>query len=140
MSYTVNHAPHQKFKVSVPTMMYEVIIGLLPASAAGVYFFGPRALALILTCIVSAVAAEYLVNKLMKKDQTVGDGSAVVTGLLLALCLTPTFPFYGAVLGSIFAILIGKQLFGGLGFNIFNPALVGRAFLVASFPVQMTTW
>ncbi|MFH1683832.1 MAG: RnfABCDGE type electron transport complex subunit D, partial [Candidatus Margulisiibacteriota bacterium] len=140
MKFLIAHAPHQKIPVTVPIMMYLVIIGLLPAAFAGVYFFGLKALGLILTCVVTAIATEYLLNKLMKKEQTIADGSAAVTGLLLALCLTPSMPFYAAVLGSVFAIAIGKQLFGGLGYNIFNPALVGRAFLAAAFPVQMTSW
>jgi len=76
----------------------------------------------------------------MKSEVTIMDGSAALTGLLLALCLPPSFPFFAAILGSIFAITIGKQIFGGLGYNIFNPALVGRAFLAAAFPVHMTTW
>ncbi|MFH1347619.1 MAG: RnfABCDGE type electron transport complex subunit D [Candidatus Margulisiibacteriota bacterium] len=140
MKYLIAHAPHQKQPLTVPQMMYWVIIALLPATIAGVYFFGLRALGLVLTCVITALVTEYLINKLMKRDQTLADGSAAVTGLLLALCLTPSMPFYAAVLGTVFAIAIGKQLFGGLGYNIFNPALVGRAFLAAAFPVQMTSW
>lgn len=140
MKFLIAHAPHQKLPFTVPIMMYLVIIGLLPTTIAGVYFFGLKALGLVLTCVVTAVATEYLLNKLMKKEQTIANGSAVVTGLLLALCLSPAMPFWAALLGTIFAIAIGKTLFGGLGYNIFNPALVGRAFLAAAFPVQMTTW
>ena len=135
MTYLVAHAPHSKDKASVPRLMYDVIIALLPASIAGVVFFGLRALGLIVICVITAIAAEYTLNRLMKKEITIGDGSAAITGLLLALCISPALPFYAAIFGTIFAIVVGKQLFGGLGFNIFNPALVGRAFLVAAFPV-----
>jgi electron transport complex protein RnfD len=140
MSYLITHAPHLKDKVSVPTLMYTVIIALIPATLAGIYFFGLRALGLVLVCVLTALATEYLMCKIMKKEITLGDGSAVVTGLLLALCVTPSLPYFAAILGTIFAIVIGKLLFGGLGYNIFNPALIGRAFLAAAFPVHMTSW
>ncbi|MFC1637549.1 RnfABCDGE type electron transport complex subunit D [Candidatus Margulisiibacteriota bacterium] len=140
MNYLISPGPHLRERVAVPIMMYLVIIGLLPATLAGIYFFGPKALGLVLTCVLTALATEYLVSRLMKKEPSLSDGSAVVTGLLLALCLSPTLPYYAAILGTVFAIAIGKQLFGGLGYNIFNPALIGRAFLAAAFPVQMTSW
>lgn len=135
MSYIVSHAPHIKEKASVAQMMHLVLLALLPTTAAGVFFFGLRALALIVTCVVTAVITELVTNKLMKSKTPVKGSGAAVTGLLLALCVSPALPFYAAVLGTIVAIVIGKQLFGGLGYNIFNPALVGRAFLVAAFPV-----
>jgi electron transport complex protein RnfD len=121
-------------------MMFLVIAALLPATLAGIYFFGWRALVLVLICVATAVATEYALNRLMKKDITIPDGSAAVTGLLLALCLSPSMPFFAAFLGTVFAIAIGKVLFGGLGYNVFNPALIGRAFLAAAFPVHMTSW
>lgn len=140
MSYLITHAPHVKDKASVPKLMYTVIFALLPAVLAGIYFFGLRALFLILTCVVTAVVTEYLMRKIMRKEVSVNDWSAVVTGLLLALTLSPELPYFAAILGAVFAIAIGKHLFGGLGYNIFNPALIGRAFLAAAFPVHMTSW
>jgi electron transport complex protein RnfD len=139
MSYLVAHAPHIKDKASVPGMMYDVLLALLPATIGAVVFFGLRGLGLIVICVITAIVAEFVMNKLMKKEITIGDGSAAVTGLLLAFCVSPSLPFYAAVFGTIFAIVIGKHLFGGLGFNVFNPALVGRAFLVAAFPVAFAS-
>lgn len=120
--------------------MHTVILALVPAMTGGVYFFGIRALRLYLICIVSSVATEYVFQKVRGKPIKVSDGSAIITGILLALTLPPTFPLYMASLGSIFAVAIGKQIFGGLGYNIFNPALLGRAFLQAAFPVQITNY
>jgi electron transport complex protein RnfD len=140
MTYLISHAPHIRERVSVSTIMCLVIGALLPAAIAGIYFFGLRAMGLVLVCVFSAVATEYIICKIMKREPTLGDGSAVVTGLLLALCISPSLPYFAAVLGTVFAIAIGKQLFGGLGYNIFNPALIGRAFLAAAFPVHMTNW
>ncbi|MBU0573255.1 MAG: RnfABCDGE type electron transport complex subunit D [Candidatus Margulisbacteria bacterium] len=136
----ISHAPHIKGFGSVPGMMYGVILALLPASLAGVIFFGLPALMVIATCVVTAVVTEWLMCLLMKKENTVMDGSAAITGLLLALTISPLMPLYMAAIGSVVAIAIGKVLFGGLGYNIFNPALVGRGFLVASFPTFMKTW
>jgi electron transport complex protein RnfD len=135
MNFLVTHAPHVRSDKQMPVVMFLVIIALLPAAITGVVVFGLRALGLIITCVVTALLTEYICNKIMKKGVTIGDGSAAVTGLLLALCISAALPFYAAVLGTIFAIVVGKVLFGGLGYNIFNPALVGRAFLVAAFPV-----
>ncbi|MBU0671673.1 MAG: RnfABCDGE type electron transport complex subunit D [Candidatus Margulisbacteria bacterium] len=140
MNYLIAPSPHQKASLTVPGMMLLVIFALLPAAIAGFIFFGLRALGLILVCVATAVATEYLINKIMKKEATIFDWSAVVTGLLLALSVSPSLPYYAAILGSIFAIAIGKQLFGGLGYNIFNPALIGRAFLAAAFPVHITSY
>jgi electron transport complex protein RnfD len=119
--------------------MVAVVIALLPAAGAGVYFFGPRVLGLIIVSVLTALVTEYVALGLMGR-RFVMDGSAVVTGLLLALCLPPTVPIWMPVVGAAFAIGIGKCAFGGLGHNIFNPALVGRAFLMVSWPVLMTTW
>ena len=119
--------------------MWAVIIALSPAVAASIYFFRLRAVELIAVCSLSSVVAEYLFLKIRDRDIS-REPSALLTGILLALTLPPSFPLWAAVLGAIFAIIIGKQIFGGLGYNIFNPALVGRAFLVATFPVLMTSW
>jgi electron transport complex protein RnfD len=120
--------------------MLTVVIALVPAAGYGVYLYGLSALALILVSVGSAVAAEYLFRRAIKATTTVGDFSAIVTGLLLALILPPSTPLYMAALGSIFAIVVGKEFFGGLGANPFNPALIGRAFLLMSFPAAITTW
>jgi electron transport complex protein RnfD len=121
-------------------MMFSVIAALIPAAILGSYFFGLKALGLILVCVITAVATEYLIVGVIKREEVFPDGSAVVTGLLLAMSISPSMPYFAAVLGTVFAIAIGKQLFGGLGYNIFNPALIGRAFLAAAFPVHMTSW
>ena len=117
-----------------------VLAALAPAGIAGVYFFGLRAAAVMAVCVVSCVAFEYLWEWCTKRMVTVGDLSAAVTGLLLAYNLPPTIPFWMAVLGSLFAIIVVKQFFGGLGCNIVNPALAGRAMMLTSWPVPMTTW
>jgi electron transport complex protein RnfD len=119
--------------------MYLVVAALLLPTGASVFYFGFKAVWLILACIISAVITEFLVKKLRKKP-FVMDGSAVITGLLLTLVLPPTFPIWMGVIGSVFAIAIVKEAFGGLGHNIFNPALGARAFLAICFPVEMTTW
>lgn len=136
----VSSSPHFLMEDSVPKIMHTVIMALLPAVAAGVYFFGWRALLLIVVSTVSCVLTEYAFQKVRSKPVTIHDGSAIITGMLIGLTLPPGFPVFGAFLGSVFAIGIGKQLFGGLGFNIFNPALLGRAFLQATYPVLITTW
>src|SRR4030066_1884969 len=136
----VSSSPHFLRDENIPKIMHAVILALLPAMASSVYFFGLRALGLILVSVISSVLTEYAVQKIREKPVTIQDGSAIITGILLALTLPPSFPYYAAVLGSAFAIGIGKQLFGGLGYNIFNPALLGRAFLMATYPVMMTTW
>jgi Na+-translocating ferredoxin:NAD+ oxidoreductase subunit D len=133
-------SPHVSTGETVNTIMYSVVFALLPATAAAVYFFGLYALALVVTCVAAAVGTEYLWQRVRTKGNSAVDGSAVITGMLLALTLPPGLPIYMAALGSIVAIAIGKQIFGGLGQNIFNPALVGRAFIQAAFPVAMATW
>ena len=131
--------PHLWKGQSVSKIMYIVVLALLLPTAAGIYFFGLRALLVIVTSIVAAVVAEFVSKKLRKKP-FVMDWSAVITGLLLALVLPPTLPLWMVAVGSIFSIAIVKEAFGGLGHNIFNPALGGRAFLSACFAVKMTTW
>jgi len=137
--FLVSPGPHLWRGLSTSKIMYIVVVALMLPTAAGVYFFGYHALSVIAVSIVAAVLAEYLVKKLRKRA-FVMDGSAVVTGLLLALILPPTIPLWMVAVGSIFSIAIVKEAFGGLGHNIFNPALGGRAFLAACFSVKMTTW
>jgi len=137
---TVSANPHIKDKDNVNKIMWYVILSLIPASVVGVYFFGMKALLVIILSVVSAVVTELVIQKITKEKITIKDGSAVLTGLLLGLILSPLVPFWIPILGAIFAISIGKMVFGGLGHNIFNPALVGRAFLVASWPALMTNW
>jgi len=120
--------------------MIDVIIGLAPAMAAAGYYFRMHALILIAACVISCVAAEWLCNLIRKKPNSLDDFSAVVTGIILALSLPPDLPVWAAVIGGVFSITIGKMVFGGLGSNIFNPAMVGRTFLTVSFGVLMTTW
>lgn len=134
----VSSNPHIRDKSSTTGIMLDVIIALMPATIFGIYNFGLRALILTLVCIVASVATEYIFQTLMKRDLTVKDLSAVLTGLLLALNLPPELPYWMAVLGCIFAILVVKQLFGGIGQNFMNPALAARAFLVISFAGSMT--
>ncbi|RAK09374.1 electron transport complex protein RnfD [Halanaerobium saccharolyticum] len=136
----VTSSPHVRSQDSVKKIMWSVVIALLPAVFAAVYFFQARAISVILTAVAGAVLTEYIFQRIRKKKITIKDGSAVVTGLLLALTLPPSIPLWTAFFGSVVAIGLGKQVFGGIGQNPFNPALVGRAFLTASYPVLMTTW
>jgi electron transport complex protein RnfD len=137
---TVSHAPHISKALSTRSVMIDVVIGLAPAMVAAGYYFRIYALILISTCCLSAVVTEWLCNLIRKKPNSLGDFSAIVTGIILAFSLPPALPIWAAIIGSCFAIAIGKMIFGGLGANIFNPAMVGRAFLTASFGVLMTTW
>ena len=136
----VSTSPHLHKKESVSKIMWMVALSLIPAGAAGVYIFGLEALWVILLGVISALASEALIQALTGKKISVLDGSAFITGLLLAYNLPPHVPFWLPIVGSCFAIAIGKQVFGGLGQNIFNPALVGRVFLMASWPKYMTTF
>lgn len=140
MPLIISASPHLNSKVDTPFLMRQVIIALLPATIASVFFFKHHALFLIANCIISAVFTEAVILKIRNKPIVVKDFSAIVTGLLLALILPPTTVWYAAWLGSIFSIFIGKHLFGGLGCNIFNPALLGRAFLMAAYPKMLTTF
>ncbi|HAR63524.1 MAG: Na+-transporting NADH:ubiquinone oxidoreductase subunit D [Candidatus Margulisiibacteriota bacterium] len=133
-------SPHLRSKVSTSSIMRDVIIALMPALAASIYFFGLRAFLVILVTVLACVIAEMAANKFMKKAITISDYSAVVTGILLAFNLPPGIPLWIAALGGLFAIVIVKHMFGGLGHNFVNPALAARAFLMASWPVAMTTW
>jgi len=136
----VTSSPHVRAQDSVPKIMWSVVIALLPAVFAAVYFFQARAISVVLTAVAGAVLTEYIFQKIRNKKIMIKDGSAVVTGLLLALTLPPSIPLWTAFFGAVVAIGLGKQVFGGIGQNPFNPALVGRAFLTASYPVLMTTW
>jgi len=135
----ISSSPHIRDKITVAKLMWGVIIALLPAAGYSVYLFRLRAVELILTCVFFSILSEYLFLRLRKKEIS-REPSAIVSGLLLAMVLPPGLPLWAAALGSVFAIIIGKQIFGGLGYNIFNPALIGRAFLMATYPVLMTSW
>lgn len=136
----VSPAPHISKRISTRSVMLDVIIALVPAMIAAVVYFREYAVNLIFTCVVSAVLTEQLCNLVRRKTGSLGDLSAVVTGLILAFSLPPAIPPWAAAVGSAFSIAIGKMVFGGLGSNIFNPAMVGRAFLTACFGMLMTTW
>jgi len=132
----VTAAPHVAAPDSTPRIMWTVVATLAPPLAAGVFFFGPGALLVVAAAVAGAVLPEHFLGK----RGALGDGSASITGLLLGLTLPPGFPLWMAFLGGAFGIAFGKLVFGGLGQNVFNPALVGRAFLQAAFPVAITTW
>ena len=137
---TVSPAPHISKKLSTQRVMGDVLIGLVPAMVAAVIFFRLAAVWVIGTCVISCLVSEWICNIIRKKSCSLCDLSAVVTGVILALSLPPTIPLWAAVLGSAFAIIICKMLFGGLGSNVFNPAMAARVFLTASFGGMMTTW
>lgn len=138
--YNVSSSPHVRSKDTTDRIMLYVLIALLPASLFGIYNFGFSALLLIVVTILSCVASEWLFEKVTKRKNTIRDLSAVVTGLLLALNLPPTLPWWMAVLGGAFAIVVVKCLFGGLGQNFMNPALGARCFMLISFTGPMTTF
>ncbi len=135
----VSAAPHINSGETISRIMWTVVIAMLPAMIYSVYIFGIRALLILITGAAAAAAGEALIQYALKKKITVYDGSAVITGLLLGMNVPPSAPLWMVAVGSVFAVVIVKQLFGGLGFNIFNPALAARAFLLASWPVHMTT-
>ena len=139
-NFNISSSPHIRSKVTTGNIMLMVIIALLPATAFGIVNFGLSALLVILVTVASSVLTEYLYQKLMHRKVTISDFSAVVTGLLLALNMPPTAPWWMCVLGSVFAILVVKQVFGGLGQNFMNPALGARCFLLISFTGRMTTF
>lgn len=134
----VSSSPHIRSIETTSSIMQNVVIALLPALAVAAYVFGLRVLMLVAVCIASSVATEWIIQKLLKQPITIDDWSAVVTGILLAFNLPINAPWWLGVLGSVFAIALVKQCFGGLGHNFMNPALAARAFLVASWPVHMT--
>lgn len=138
--YHVSSSPHVRSKDSNSRIMLYVIIALLPTACFGVYNFGIRALMLILITIATCVASEWIFEKIIHKKSTINDYSAVLTGLLLALNLPATLPWWEAVLGGVFAIVIVKMMFGGLGQNFMNPALGARCFLLIAFAADMTNF
>ncbi|MBI4843809.1 MAG: RnfABCDGE type electron transport complex subunit D [Nitrospirae bacterium] len=136
----VSVSPHVRDEESIAKIMWSVNFALFPALIASFYYFGPRAMIVTLLSIVSSIGFEYAYQKFVGKKTTINDGSAFLTGLLIGMNLPPQLPFYIPVMGSFVAVVLVKQLFGGLGYNIFNPALVGRAFLLVTWPKLMTTW
>ena len=137
--FEIGPGPHLHATDSTASIMWWVNASLLPAAAWGIFLFGIGALWMLAGALAGAAGAEYLGSRMMGRGGTLRDGSAVCTGLLLALTLPPHLPAWIALLGSAFAILLGKMIFGGLGYNLFNPALIGRAFLMAGFPLAMTS-
>lgn len=138
--YYISSSPHIASGESIPKIMFSVTCSLLPAAGYAVYLFGWRALAIMVLSILSCVLTEAVIQKLLKKKITVDDGSAILTGLLLAFNVSAQVPLYLPIIGGFFAIAVGKQVFGGLGYNPMNPALLGRAFLLASWPTHMTVF
>ncbi len=137
-SIIVSGTPHVRSKESIQSIMRDVVIALIPASIMGIYYFGFRALMLIVISIASSLVFEWGYEKILKKPITITDFSAVLTGLLLALNLPASASWWVPIVGSFVAIVLGKQFYGGLGQNFINPALIGRAFLVAAYPTQTT--
>lgn len=138
--FRVSSSPHIRSKDTVSNIMRDVVIALLPATLYGIYIFGTNAAMLVIAAVLAAVATEAGIQKLKKTKVTINDYSAIVTGLLVALNIPSTAPIWLPIIGSMFAIAIVKQVFGGLGHNFMNPALGARAMLMASWPVQMTAW
>ena len=136
----VSSAPHIVTESDTTRLMGTVILALAPAWVASIYIFGFRALLLSVVCVAASVLFEYLYNRLMHRPQTIGDLSAALTGLLIAFNVPSTFPIWQAVIGCLFAIVVVKQLFGGIGRNFSNPAITARIFLFISFSANMSTW
>lgn len=136
----LSSSPHIHSGETTEKVMRAVIYSLLPACAVAVYFFGLPALRVLLLCTIGCVVTEVICNRCFGKKVSIADGSAALTGILLALNMPSTSPWWLALLGAVIAIVIGKQVYGGLGYNPFNPALVARVVLLISFPVQMTSW
>ncbi|MFI4910442.1 MAG: RnfABCDGE type electron transport complex subunit D [Sedimentisphaeraceae bacterium JB056] len=137
---SVSPGPHISTSYSTQAVMRDVIIGLAPAALAGIYYFKAKAAILIAVCVLTCMITEWLCCKIRKKQSSIGDLSAVVTGLILAMSLPPALPVIYAIIGCVFTITITKMVFGGLGYNPFNPAMAGRVFLTACFGMAMTTW
>lgn len=136
----VSSSPHFRSSDTTNRIMRDVVIALLPAAICGIYFFGIRSFLVMATTILACVVSEYVTRRVMKRENTIGDFSAVVTGILLALNLPSTIPLWIAAVGGVIAIVLVKQVFGGLGQNFMNPALAARVMLLVSWPVQMTKW
>ncbi len=140
-NYIVSLSPHAKGPLTTEKVMWGVVIALMPSFAFSAYYFGIRGIVVTLVATIACILTEFVIQKyLMKTTVTAFDGSAAITGLLLAFNVPSSIPIWEVILGAVFAIAIGKMVFGGLGRNPFNPALLGRAFMLASFPVDMTTW
>ncbi|ABK43208.1 electron transport complex, RnfABCDGE type, D subunit [Magnetococcus marinus MC-1] len=140
MTLMTSSSPHVHGGDSVDKVMLNVIKALAPATLLSIFLFGWPALLVIVLTVLSCVVMERLTNMLRGRPSTIGDYSAILTGLLLALTLPPHSPWWICVVGGVFAIGVGKSVYGGLGYNMFNPALIARVFLLISFPVQLTTW
>ncbi|QQS36196.1 MAG: RnfABCDGE type electron transport complex subunit D [Ignavibacteriales bacterium] len=140
VQFDLTTSPHLHSKWTTQKVMWYVVAALVPSVAAALIFFGWQQIFIMITAVVFSVGTESAIQSIRKKQITWFDGSAALTGLLLSLTLPPNFSISATAIGSVVAIGLGKQIFGGLGYNIFNPALVGRAFLQAAFPVQITTW
>jgi electron transport complex protein RnfD len=136
----VSNSPHMRSGETIPKIMFTVVLAMLPACLAGIWFFGLSALKVLLLCTLSCIVFEEGWNKLFKRSSSWKDGSAIITGILLGMNLNAGVPWWVCVLGGFLAIILGKQLFGGLGFNPFNPALVARVGLLIGLPEIMTTW
>ncbi len=136
----VSASPHLRSKSTTTGIMLDVIIALIPAFIASIFIFGPRTISVTAVCIASAVLSEFVSRKVMKRHQTIGDLSAIVTGLILALNLPVSIPYWIASIGSIVAIVVVKQFFGGIGQNFANPAITARIILLLSFGAQMGNW
>ncbi len=140
LQFLLTPAPHIKAEESVGGLMFSVVIALIPTTFAGAYFFGLQAVLTLFIAALSSVLFEFAYQKMTGRKNTVSDGSAALTGLLLGLNLPSGFPWWGTISGSFIAIILVKHLFGGLGFNVFNPALAARVFLLISWPLQMSTF
>lgn len=138
--WVISSSPHAHSGDSIRKIMLSVIVAMVPPFVAACLFFGWNAVRLAAVCTAVCVASEYAARRIMKRDPGIDDLSAVVTGILLAFNLPPGLPSWMAALGAVAAIVVAKQLYGGIGYNLFNPALVGRTVLLVSFPVAMTTW
>lgn len=136
--FNVSSSPHVRNKITTQSIMFDVAIAMIPASVYGVWQFGMHALLVLIATVVACVLSEYVYEKLMKKPITISDGSAVVTGMILALNMPPQIPLWMPCLGGVFAIIVVKQLYGGLGQNWMNPALAARCFMLISFAQAMT--
>jgi len=139
----ITPSPHISSRLTTRRVMLDVIIGLIPAAIAAVYFFRLYAVIVTAACVIASVVTEWICNRIRGREkpfESICDFSAVITGLILAFSLPPAIPWWAAVIGSVFAVGVGKMVFGGLGANIFNPAMIGRAFLMLCFGMMMTTW
>ena len=140
MTKIISASPHIFSPTDTRDMMKKVIISLVPAIVASLYFFRWQGLWVLITSVAGCIITEYALQKARGRKVALGDFSAVLTGILLALVLPPTLPLWMTFIGGVFAIAFGKEIFGGMGHNVFNPALLSRAFLMAAFPVALTTW